>query len=186
MGIDAKADQELAIAVPSIFRLSITLTIDTERRPGPALRPMQGPSKGVQEDVRIPDRIEEVRNELYILWVGTLSPLKNEEFVLRPLPLEVFYKKPAEGILVSRKGRPNIGLYFDSESHLLVRMVAPVWREAGSVQRREIEFREHKPTDGLMLPTIQIDRRDGRQYAYWMNTTYQFPEKIDDSVFEKP
>src|SRR5262245_53457142 len=188
-GLDGQAEQELQLRFPDRFRFALTLATDAGKDViVGAVRPSGAwlAAKGEQNEVRVPEQIDDLRNELYLLWVRTLLPLKNEDYVLRPLPVEILNKKPAEGIRVDRTGRPSIGLYFDSESHLLVRMVVPRWREAGSVQRRELDFHDHSQVDGLMLPTIQIDKRDGRQKAYWKQMTYRFPEKIDDSVFEKP
>lgn len=188
-GIDYTAEQEMQLRFPDHLRFTHTLAKDTGKDViAGAVRPSGAwIARGELTELREPEQIEDLRNELYLLRVRTLSPLKNEEFVLRPIAqIEIINKKPAEGIRIDHKGRPSIGLYFDSQSHLLVRMVAPAWREAGSIQRREIDFFDFSQTDGLMLPKVQSDRRDGRDYAYWKDTTYRFPAKIDDSAFEKP
>jgi hypothetical protein len=188
-GLEANAEQEIQLRFPDYMRTTHTLLKDSGREViVGAVRPagVWLAAHGEQTAVSVPDQIDDMRNELYWLWVRTLSPLKNEEFVLRPLTVEIVNKRPASVILVSHKGRPDIALHFDNETHLLVRMGAVGWREAGLNQRREVDFHEHQPTDGVMMPTIQIDKREGRQYAYWRNTTYRFLDKIDDAAFEKP
>ena len=183
------ADQELQLRLPDHCRLTTIFDRDSGKDKmtiGYSPQAAWAFGKGKREDIKESSPLADLRNDLYMLWVRTLTPLKNQAFTLRPLPAMKFSGEPAQGIQINHKDRPAIFLYFDLKTNLLVRAVAPQWVEAGVIHRRELEFRDHKVTDDIMMPTVQIDLRNGERKNFWIEITYRFPERIEDKVFEQP
>jgi len=183
------AEHELKIRFPEHLRLTATLTIGTEKQIiGLGLQPNRvwKTAKGMREDITEPAQIADFRNEQYRFWLTTLKPLKDDKFILRPLATVIINSRATEGIKVDQKGRPTVGLYFDTQSNLLVRMVIPRWQEAGQIKRRIIAYPEYERSHDLMLPKVWSDTRDDRQFAYWAKVTYEFPKQFDDKTFEPP
>jgi hypothetical protein len=114
-----------------------------------------------------------------------LQPLKDEEFVVRPVEGEPMSGQPTVGLLVGSKKFPATRYYFDAKSNLLVRTLCKAWPEGSAIQQREILFSGHKPFDGVMLPTEYTDKRNG-QVVLTLKIDYSFPEKLDEKEFTPP
>jgi len=132
-----------------------------------------------------PDESIVARTELYLYWVLSLRPLRNEEFVLKPLPETTVMSKSAKGVRVMQKDHIQIELFFDADTNLLVRAF---WRpkEGGRVVEKEIFFSEYKQIEGITLATHWFENRDGEKAMEFTKSDYRFSGKIPDSVFEKP
>src|SRR5262249_43908858 len=68
------------------------------------------------------ERLGELREEAYVLWLTTLTPLTKSEYTLTPLAEIKVNGDPAVGVLAKTKGRPDVKLYFDKKSDLLVKV----------------------------------------------------------------
>jgi hypothetical protein len=91
--------------------------------------------------------------------------------------------KLALGVSVTAKNRPDVKLYFDKESHLLVK----IEREAvqgGQKLNKEYLFGEHKEVEGVKLPTKLVEIVNGKKLAE-LKAEYKL-KKPDDAVFNKP
>lgn len=128
---------------------------------------------------------EEPRAEAYVAWLTTLTPLKEAGFQLASLPDLKIGNAPAAGIQVTHKGSPNVKLYFDKQSGLLVKAERK-GREAGIDSLKEYFFGEPKEYGGLKLPTRHVEQSNGKKVADWTITRYQFPDQIDAKEFAKP
>jgi hypothetical protein len=128
-------------------------------------------------------RAQELRDEAYLLWLATLTPLKKDGVTLKPQKEIKVNDKPAVGVSVSSKGRPDATLYFDKESHLLVK----IEREAnlgGRKVDKEYLFAGYKEVDGVQLPTKLTEIVNGRKFSE-MTVSYKL-HKPDDATFAKP
>jgi hypothetical protein len=131
-------------------------------------------------------QLDEVEEELYVVWVTTLAALRDEGFALAPLPEIKVADQPAAGVKVSRKARPDIKLYFDKKTGLLVKAERK-GTEAGTEISREYFFSEPKEFDGLKLPSRQAVFDNGnRKVLEWSSISYKLTGKLDDSTFSKP
>ena len=96
--------------------------------------------------------------------------------------------KPAVGVRVETKGKRDVSLFFDKETHRLVKSE----RRAKDVQSGGEEFNEEKyygdfkDVGGVKLPHKLTIKRDGKVYIESEITEYKPAEKIDDSQFGKP
>jgi len=159
-------------------KAQITLVINGDKS-------WQGGSGAIKEMTKQQQR--EVEEEiLYVPWVTSLVALRDPAFELTALPPIKVADQPAEGVKVSRKGRPDVKLYFDKKTGLLVKAERK-GTEAGTEISREYLFSEPKEFDGLKLPTkLAVIDNGIKKVAEWSNITYQFPGKLDDSTFGKP
>ncbi len=132
-----------------------------------------------------PERLKELREELYVLWLETLLPLRGEGFDLAPLPEIKVNGKPAVGVQASSKGRPDVKLYFDRATHLLTKVE---WsgQEAGQPHAKEHFLGDFKEFDGVKLPTHWVETIDGKKISELTSAEYKFPAKVDDAAFTKP
>jgi hypothetical protein len=126
-----------------------------------------------------------IRDEAYVYWLATVLPLKDAG-TTGTLAGEITHEgRPAQGVKVSRKGKPDAVLYFDRESGLLVK-AAFRGRDTGLAVTKEFSYGGHKDFEGVMLPTKLTDRVNGKKLGEWTVTEYRFPASIDDSTFAKP
>jgi hypothetical protein len=131
------------------------------------------------------DEAEGVRDEAYVAWLTTLVPLRGKQFELTALAQTPVHGRPAVGIQVVSKGRPDAKLYFDKQTMLLVK-VERKGKEAGLPVVKEYLFSEHKDFDGLKLPTRVVEMTNGKKRGEVVFTGYQFPPRLDESQFSKP
>lgn len=131
------------------------------------------------------ERLGELREEIYILDLETLIPLLKPGFDLAPLPEIQIGDRPAAGVKVSSKGHADAKLYFDGQTHLLVKIERSAL-EAGLKLDKEYLFGDHKDFDGVKLPTRQMELLEGKKVMELTSASYKFPSKPDETVFTKP
>jgi hypothetical protein len=113
-----------------------------------------------------PPALEEYRNQLYLAQVKSLCPLLGRLDVA--LQLEASSKvndRPAFVVLVTKKGRPDVHLFFDQKSHLLVKVqYSGVYADSNSKSRFEEYLDDYRVVDtlegdrkSLMAAGISID-----------------------------
>jgi hypothetical protein len=131
------------------------------------------------------ERLEEVRDELYVWWLATLVPLKKGSFELTPLAEIKVNDQPAVGVKVSSKDRKDVKLYFDKNSNLLVKIERRA-RETGVALDKEYVFSNFKEFDGVKMATLEITSTNGRKSQEVTLTSFKILTKPDDKAFEKP
>jgi zinc protease len=131
------------------------------------------------------ERLREISNEVYVLWLATLTPLKKDGVQLSPVPDIKVNGEAAVGVKATSKGRPDVKLYFDKKTHLLVKIERRV-SEAGVQLNKEDFYSDYKDFDGVQLPTKLMFQISGRKFSELTNATYKLPKKIDDALFTKP
>jgi hypothetical protein len=132
------------------------------------------------------DRLEELHEEAYVIWLSTLLPFsKNNRLSVASLPDAVVDGRPAAGVLVTHKGRPDVKLYFDKQSGFLVK-IARRAKEAGLAIDKEYVYSAHKAFDGVQLPTRYIELTNGKRLVEVTEMSYQFLRLVDDRTFARP
>jgi len=117
----------------------------------------------------------------------TLIPLKDKAVNLSTLGEIKVDDRPALGVRVSSKGHRDINLYFDKETHLLVKSEMRVKVEAtGMEANQETFYGGHKEVGGIKEPMKFVIKRDGKPYLNAEVEEVRRGEKVDDSVFAKP
>ncbi|HEV8060965.1 MAG TPA: hypothetical protein VGP68_13885 [Gemmataceae bacterium] len=132
------------------------------------------------------ERVGELQDESQVLWLGTLMPLLQEKDLQLGLTKDVDVNgKPAHGIRVSRANKSEIKLYFDGQTHLLVK-IARRAREAGIDIDKEYFYGDHQAVQGVMMPKRYSEWTSGRKLVDVNSISYKFHDKLDDKLFEKP
>jgi len=130
------------------------------------------------------ESLRELRDELAVRRLATLTPLTRGEFKLAPLPEVKVNGEPAVGVKAAQ-GKTEMKLYFDKKTHLLVKIERRA-SEGGRMIDKEYVFGDHKEFDGVTLPTKEVVLINGRKFSEEAGMTYKMPRKIDDALFGKP
>ncbi len=130
-------------------------------------------------------RLQEVREAMYGLWLGTLLPLRDPAFELSTLPEARVNDRPAVGVKAARKGHPDVSLYFDQQTGLLAKVEYRGHTAGLPVNRAEV-LTDYREFQGIRLPTKRAELINGMKSAELTVTGYDFPSKAEDGTFAKP
>lgn len=144
---------------------------------------------GVKTEEITGEKREQTVNEVYHLWVTSLTPLVGEKgFTLATAKGKDIAGKPVAGVTVTRDKKPAMTLYFDKESGLLVKTEVTVrdefqkWKEVPE----EAFFSDYKEKDGRKVFTKMRIVRDGKPMIESTLSDQKAAEKLDAKLFEKP
>lgn len=188
LGQQAPFKDELVVALPSKWRWNLDATVG-----GRAIQMLlilngdnawQGGPAGVAPMGK--DRVSEIQDESQVLWFATLAPLLQEkDLQLGLVKKEAVDGKAADGISVARANKTGMRLYFDSQTHLLVK-IARRAREAGIEIEKEYVYSDHQPVQGVMVPKRYSEWTSGRKFVDVNSIDYKFHSSIDEKYFTKP
>jgi hypothetical protein len=186
-GKDVPFAEELLWQLPQHFRL--TTEVGSGQARGRVVV-VVGPDKGWQSTGGMvaelgKDRVEELHEEAYVLWLATLAPLRDDGFELTPLPETRQNGRALAGVKVASKGHADARLFFDKESGLLVKIERRA-REAGQTVDKEYAFGGHKEFDGVKLPTRVVEMHNGGRFVDLTNVSYKLLRGVNDSAFSRP
>ena len=121
-------------------------------------------------------------------YIAMLVPLKDKAFTLTMLPEAKVDDKAAVGIKVTRKDYPEVKLYFDKKTHLLVKSEFP--SKAAEEKFKDVMasmyYTNYKEIDGAQVPTHLVMKRDGKLFVEADVAEMKAVGKLDNSVFAKP
>jgi hypothetical protein len=126
-------------------------------------------------------------HNVYVMSLSSLLPLKEKECTLAVSGEEKVDGKPAIGVLVSKKGKPDVSLFFDKESGLLVKMQTQIWDEFTNKDvSQEVFFSNYKKKDGRLYFNKMVIKREGKDLLDEELSEQKTSEKLDPKLFEKP
>jgi len=121
-------------------------------------------------------------------WIMSLAPLTDKAFNLKKLPDAKVDGKDLNVVLVSRKDYPEVKLYFDAKSSLLVK--SEYKTKSADLQFKEVTMEtmvsDYRVVDGVNTPHKTVMKRDGKQFVESETTSYKADGKLDASVFAQP
>jgi len=135
-----------------------------------------------------PAWITEYQERTHAAWVGTLTPLSDPAFTLDALGEKQLDGKPLLGVRVSYKGKRDVSLYFDKETHLL-RIVENRHKnpdQGGAEHIEEVIYSDYKEMDGVKRPTRATSRLDGKVTGEGEMAEYKVLERVEEEWFGKP
>jgi hypothetical protein len=188
-GAEVNAAREDQFRLPGRWRRSVKLESDMVKgeilitlAPEGGWRRFVGPAA----ELTVPE-LTPLREEAHAFWLGTLLPLadKDASLTVTLLPETKADAVPSYGLKVAKAGQPDVLMYFDKKSGLLVKTEFKA-REVGKPVLKEFIFSEHRDFNGLKLPTKQADFIEGKRNGSWEGISYRFPEKIEEAVFGRP
>jgi hypothetical protein len=189
-GFLAQADRQVPFTDETTFSLPgrVRMVLDVNRAQRMLI--VVTPDKAWQQTGGAPadldrDSADELREELYIRYLTTLLPLRQDDMTLGLVPDAQVNGRPAAGIKVTSKGHRDARLYFDKQSGLLVKIERRA-RQAGVLLDKEYVFSDHKEFDGAVLPTREGESLNGKKFTDLAVSSWKMLPKVDDSLFSKP
>jgi hypothetical protein len=168
-------------------------TVVYETAKGQVVEVVNGKTGWIKRDdsdaqVMTDEQVAKWHEDIYAKKVGQLAPLKNRDFDLSSLDEIMVEGRPAVGILVRHEGHEAIKLYFDKESHLLVKS----WRRTMNVTLRRESVHEsvildYREVNGEKHPFKSTSYRDGSKLIDSTVTSIEvFDKPLDEKHFDKP
>jgi hypothetical protein len=121
-------------------------------------------------------------------WIMSLAPLTDKAFNIKKLPDAKADGKDANVVLVSRKEYPEVKLYFDAKSNLLVK--SEYKTKPADLKFMEVTMEtvvsDYRMVDGVNTPHKTVMKRDGKQFVESEVISYKAEGKLDASVFAQP
>jgi hypothetical protein len=132
------------------------------------------------------DRLGDKQSEVHALWVGNLVALKDKDNTCKLIGDSKVGDKDVVGIKISCKGRPDVSLYFDKTSGLLVKRETKGKDMSGQEVNEEVTYSDYKDVDGIQEPMKISIKHDGNKFIETEILELKHHEKLDDSNFAKP
>jgi hypothetical protein len=132
--------------------------------------------------------LTETRETMYVHRLSRLTALlTDKDLQVVSWPEVKVNGLPALGIKVSCKGRPDVYLYFDKASGLLVMTQRRAYSSSlkKEVQREE-QFSDYKEINGIKRPMKIIVFQDGAKFMEGEMLEIKQSEKLPDGTFAKP
>jgi hypothetical protein len=141
---------------------------------------------GATAELSVP-RVNELKEEAHVQWVCMLLPLvqKDSPYQLATAKEIKIGDNAAAGVKVSLKGQPDITLYFDKDSGLLVKVERKA-KEAGVDVDKEYFFSDYKEVNGVKLPMRALEKLNGKKFIDLKVESYKLLDKVDEAQFGKP
>jgi major membrane immunogen (membrane-anchored lipoprotein) len=134
------------------------------------------------------DQVASGRETIYANWATMLVPLKAPGVRLAPLAETTVLGRRAVGILVTQNRRPDLKMYFDKESGLLVKLERKFNDvEGGKVVTEETLYSENQDVQGTKQPSRATTFWDGKKVSdVTVTETRLFEKPLDETQFSKP
>ena len=184
--LDLETTREFESVWPNACRVRIEsqslkpLTLGMRRpalwmREGELLVPLPDP-RGAEESVAI--------DTLGHNWLLYLVPLYDPKVIVFDPVQTTVGDKVFDSVKASVPGYPLFALTFN-DAHLLTRVEYSNF-ETGTWVTKLLILGEHRPFDGILLPTKLDSLRNGTQVERWTMTKWEVVEKLDESTFDAP
>jgi hypothetical protein len=111
----------------------------------------------------------------------TLALLDEDGFTLKQVDDLAIDGRPAVGISVTRKDRPDIRLYFDKET---LSLVASKLLENDKWFERY--YHNYAELDGLKYAGLIEDHADGKKQIEMQTKEFRFLDDVEKGTFDKP
>jgi len=129
----------------------------------------------------------EMKEVANLVNIGKLKPLLDKKYDLAVIGEVKVEDKPAVGVRVSVKGAKDVSVYFDKNTHLLMK----VERQAvDATTKQEVTeeriIRSYKDRDGYKVPHEVAILRDGKKFVEVEVTEHTHLDNVDPGEFEMP
>ena len=116
-----------------------------------------------------------------------LTPLKDKGIKLSHLGEVKINDRPALGLKVVQEKQPDLDIYFDKETHLLVRCELRI-KESKDVEETTTTwfFSDAKAVDGVKHPMKVVLEVENKKVMELEITELKPAAKLDDNAFDKP
>ena len=149
----------------------------------------QGSARGTRDLSEA--QVTQIVDEIYAHWLASVAPLQDKGFKFSPFGNATVDGKEAVGLVVSCQGRPDVTLFFDKQTGLVIKSERRAKDPATNEEyTAESIYRDHKEFQGVMWPTNRLDRRDGMDLeensGRFELSEFQALDKLDESSLARP
>jgi hypothetical protein len=178
---------DMVIALPGRYRASFDLTAQDQKFQMTVVlngdKAWRSSAGTVLEATK--DELDVMQGDAYAMWLATLVPLQSNDFELSALPDANLGGQPSAGVKVNRKDQPEVKLFFDKKSGLLVKLERRA-REGGLSVNKEHVYSDHRSFDGVQLPARELQLTNGIKAVDISLKAVKLLPKVDDSAFGRP
>jgi hypothetical protein len=134
------------------------------------------------------EQLESRREIIYLNWATMLVPSKTEGFRLSLLDETTVAGRKAVGILVSHDQHGPLKLYFDKETHLLVKYERKFKNvEVGKEFKEECVYSDYKDVQETKQPVkIEVSWNGMKLCDLQISEIKLYEKPLDDKLFVKP
>jgi outer membrane lipoprotein-sorting protein len=131
--------------------------------------------------------LEAVKDGLDTALLTRMAFTGGKDYDLTALGESKVNDRPVLGVKISRKGHKDVNLYFDKGTGLLAKLEHQVKDAMGGqdVSEERIVL-EYQDVDGMKVGKKMNVLRDGKKFMDIEITEVKFPDKIDESMVDKP
>jgi hypothetical protein len=132
-------------------------------------------------------RLKEAHEMMQVEKVANLLVLKDRSYKVSPLGDGKVEGKAAVGVQVTKKGMRDVNLWFDKQSHLLLKTEYRTLEPIGMQEvNQEKIMTEYKDVKGIKMPARILIKNDGNRFIEMEITDITLVDRHDDSIFAKP
>jgi hypothetical protein len=118
------------------------------------------------------------------VWLPVLAPATDPQAILFDRRKQPFANQMAETVKLALPQRPVYTLWFDPTDGTLG-VITYAHLDQGALTNKQILLAAHKMFEGVKLPTQFDQRRNGTTVQEWTISRWEFPDKIEDAVFDQ-
>ncbi len=129
----------------------------------------------------------EFNHNVYSMSLTSLFPLRNKKYKLTTLGESKVGDKTVAGILVQKKGKRDVSLFFDKKTGLLAKTKTKIISEfTGKEAKQEVYFTGYQKKDGIMIFDKLTIKVDGQGFIEEEYSKHRTLKKVDPKLFSKP
>ncbi|HEV3444277.1 MAG TPA: hypothetical protein VG099_06515 [Gemmataceae bacterium] len=131
--------------------------------------------------------LEEMKENLYAMWLTTLTPLSDKSFLLTPQGESKSAERPVLGVKIAQKGHRDVLLYFDKDTWLLAKSSTKAKNVflGGLEFEAEDTYSDYKEFDGVKR-AMKMKQVRGKMVVEITFSDYKLCDKLSDELFVKP
>lgn len=117
-------------------------------------------------EIPVPEeQAAEGAQSMYVAFLGRLVPLLEKDVTLAAADKAEVDGKPAVGVKATKEGKPDVTLYFDAASGLLVKTVHKGKAEDGSEVEKEGFYSDYKAVQGVQMAHREKELSGGKPHS---------------------
>jgi hypothetical protein len=172
-------------------QIKIALTLKTAPKTTTIIEVINGDEGWISIDGQVKEvdsvSLARARQLLYLSRITRLTPLlRDKEFELTGSGESRINDRPAACVKVASKGQKDVGLYFDKETGLLVKLEYPTTNNQDRGVTQEDILSDYAEFGGVKLPKKNVSFQDGMKLVDVEIVDAKFPDSIPSGEFGKP
>jgi hypothetical protein len=142
---------------------------------------------GQTKEVKDAKKLEKHKMDMYVQGIVHLAPLAGKGFEISPLGEAKVKDQDTVGVRVSAKGKPDVSLYFDKKTGLLVKSEHRTTEPFNMNEvNQESYYSDYKKTEGIQEALKIVVHHDGKLFMEMEVSETRRLEKIDKAMFAQP